>query len=237
MTGIVIFLASAAAGLIQSVTGFGAGIVTMLFFPIFFPLVKASALSASIALVLSSTLAWRYRKICPWKLTILPAGFYLVTSAVAIFASPYLPTLLLKRIFGVFLILLSIYFVALDGKIKAKANLPTAMVCAGLSGVTGGLFGIGGPPMVVYFLAALDDKEKYIATIQLFFAITGSYTLGLRVLNGIYTADLFIYTVIGAAAITLGKLAGIRIVDRINTEMMKKIVYVFLGISGVLNLF
>lgn len=236
MTGAAIFLASAAAGLIQSVTGFGAGIMTMLVFPLFFPMVEAAALSAAIALALSSTLAWRYRKVCPWKLIVLPAFFYLITTSVAILGAPYLPTELLKRVFGVFLILLSLYFLLLDGKIKAKADLPTAMLCAGLSGLTGGFFGIGGPPMVVYFLAALDDKERYIATIQLFFAITGGYMLVLRVASGIFTAELGVYTVIGVIAITLGKLVGIRIIDRINTETMKKIVYVFLGISGVLNL-
>lgn len=186
---------------------------------------------------MSSTLAWRYRRICPWKLILLPSAFYLVTTSVSILGAPYLPTVLLKRVFGVFLILLSLYFLLLDDRIKAKANLPTAMVCAGLSGVTGGLFGIGGPPMVVYFLAALDDKEKYIATIQLFFAVTGGYMLALRVASGIFTSELWVYTVIGVVAITLGKLVGIRIIDRINTETMKKIVYVFLGISGVLNLF
>lgn len=42
------------------------------------------------------------------------------------------------------------------------------------------------------------------------------------------------YTVIGMVAIHIGKLIGIRIVDRINTEMMRKMVYIVLGIPGLL---
>ncbi len=206
----------------------------MLFFPLFFSLVKASALSTAIVLQLSSTLAWRYRKHCQWKIVLQTAFFYLITSSIAVLLSPYLPTLLLKRVFGGFLICLSAYFLLVEGKFQIKANFTSALICGGLSGVTGGLFGIGGPPMVIYFLAGLDDKLSYIASIQLFFFLTGSYTMLLRVINGIYTADLLIYTAIGMVAIHVGKLIGIRIVDRINTEMMRKMVYIVLGISGLL---
>ena len=90
--------------------------------------------------------------------------------------------------------------------------------------------------MVVYFLAAMDDKEQYLATIQFFFFTTGLYTMILRCVNGIYTLDLMPYTVIGLIAVILGKWIGGRIVDRIDTVTMKKIVYVFLGLSGIATL-
>lgn len=234
MAAVVIVLSCLAAGLVQAVTGFGSGIITMLFFPLYYPLVKASALSTAIVLQLSSTLTWRYRKHCQWKIVLQTAFFYLITSSIAVLLSPYLPTLLLKRVFGGFLLCLSVYFLLVEGKFKIKANFISAFICGSLSGVTGGLFGIGGPPMVIYFLAALDDKLAYIASIQLFFLLTGGYTMILRVINGIYTSDLLIYTLIGMLAIHFGKLIGIRIVDRINVEMMRKMVYIVLGISGVL---
>jgi len=45
--------------------------------------------------------------------------------------------------------------------------------------------------MVVYFLAAMDDKEEYLATTQFFFFTTGAYTMILRNINGIYTPDRY----------------------------------------------
>lgn len=237
MAGIVTFGAAIVAGFIQAVTGFGAGIFMMLFFPMFFPILNASALSSSITLFASTSLAWRYRKHCQWKLLLLPTCIYLVFSSTVILLAPYLPTGILKKSFGVLLVVLSIYFLRFAGKIQVKPNLPSAMVCGGISGIASGLFGIGGPPMVIYFLSALDDKEKYLGTIQFFFAVTGAYNLVFRIFSGIYTAELLLYTLIGAVAVLIGGKVGTRLIERLDTETMKKIVYVFLGISGVLNLF
>lgn len=235
MAAAVVFLAPIVAGVIQSVTGFGAGIFMMVFFPAFFPILNASALSSSISFVGTCSLAWHYRKQCEWKLTLLPSAVYIAMSSVSILLAPYLPTTTLKRIFGVFMIILSIYFLTISGKLKIKANLVSATICSVLSGIVGGLFGIGGPPMVIYFLAALDDKEKYLGTIQLFFFITGAYTFIFRVINGIYTVDLVPYSILGVVAIMIGKKIGTKIVDRINADTMKKIVYAFLGFAGLTN--
>lgn len=237
MTAAVVFLAPIVAGIIQAVTGFGAGIFMMVFFPFFFPILNASALSASISLVGTCSLSWHYRKQSEWKLTLLPSAIYIAASSASILLAPYLPTDLLKRTFGFFLILLSIYFLTISGKLQIKASLLSATVCATLSGIVGGLFGIGGPPMVIYFLAALNDKEKYLGTIQLFFFITGIYTLVFRIINGIYTLDLIPYTLIGVAGIMVGKKFGTKIVDRINADTMKKLVYAFLGFAGLTNMF
>ena len=99
-----------------------------------------------------------------------------------------------------------------------------------------GLFGIGGPPMVLYYLAAMDSKEEYLGTIQAFFCLTGFYTLAMRILKGYYTLDLALPTLIGIAGILLGMLAGNRLQARINGVMMRKLVYAFLGVTGAINL-
>lgn len=237
MTAAIVLTAPVVAGIIQSVTGFGAGIFMMVFFPSFFPILNASALSSAISLAGTCSLSWHYRKQCEWKLTLLPAFVYIAASSASILLAPYLPTEILKKTFGVFLIILSIYFLTVSGKIKIKANLLSATICGTLAGIVGGLFGIGGPPMVIYFLAALDDKEKYLGTIQLFFFITGVWTLFFRILNGIYTWTLVPYTLIGIVGIMVGKKVGVRIVDRINADTMKKIVYAFLGFAGLTNIF
>ncbi len=236
MIGTVVFLAAVLAGVIQTVTGFGSGIFMMLFFPAFFPLLKASALSSSIGLMVTGGVTWRYRRYSKVKLTLLPAVFYVLASSVAISLGTVLPTVLLKKVFGAFLILLAIYFLCVDQTRKMKATIPMAVFCAALSGVVGGLFGISGPPMVVYFLSALDDKEEYLGTLQLFFFFAGIYTLLFRIYSGIYTADLFAYSIIGLSGVFIGMQFGYKIVDRLDKNRMKKIIYVFLGLSGVLNL-
>ena len=42
-------------------------------------------------------------------------------------------------------------------------------------------------------------------------------------------------TLLGIAAINVGKLFGLRIFQRLDGEKLRKIVYVFIGISGLMN--
>jgi uncharacterized membrane protein YfcA len=101
--------------------------------------------------------------------------------------------------------------------------------------VTSGLFGIGGPLMAVYFVSVSRDKESYIANIQCLFAVTNVVNFLLRISKGIYTVDLIPITLLGFAGITLGKMLGLRLLERMELEGMKKWVYLFVGASGVLT--
>lgn len=233
----VIALSSMVAGVIQSVTGFGSGIFLMLFLPIFMEVLRASALSSAVTLVLNLTLALHYRKHILYKLVLMPSLFYILVSSLALYAAPYVPQQTMLHILGGFLLALSIYFLFFPDRIQIKASLLTASICASLSGLFGGLFGIGGPPMVIYFLAATRKKEEYLGTIQFFFLVTAIYNFIFRIIRGIYTPDLLPLSLLGILAIVAGKEIGQRIIDRIHTKRMKKIIYIFLSISGVLNLF
>lgn len=55
-----------------------------------------------------------------------------------------------------------------------------------------------------------------------------------RCTNGLYTADLVPYTLIGFGSVLLGKQCGVHFVDSIDTSLMKKLVYSFIAISGLL---
>ena len=235
-TLLVVAGSSTAAGVVQALTGFGAGIVQMLFFPMLLPLLSASALSGAISLMLAVGMAWQYRKHIRKDLLVVPAIVYAVVSALALSFADSFDTTVMLKVFGAFLILLSVYFLGFSGKLRVKANVGTAAVCATLSGVVGGLFGIGGPPMVVYYLAAMEDKREYLGTIQAFFCFTNTYTLVVRLLKGFYTADMLLPTAVGIAAILLGQFIGGRIQSRINGDTMRKLVYAFLGVTGVINL-
>ena len=58
----------------------------------------------------------------------------------------------------------------------------------------------------------------------------------MRIANGIFTVDLLPAVFLGFAGITVGKLVGLRILDKINPGRIKKLVYAFVGISGILSL-
>lgn len=223
-------------GVIQSTTGFGSGIFIMLFFPLFLPILQSSALSTLVGLSAVLMLAWKYRAYAKPKIVVLPAVIYFIFSFAAIRFAKGADLSGLKAYFGLFLVAMSIYFIFFADRIKIKANFLSAFICASISGVASGLFGIGGPPMVVYILAITgDDKNSYIANSQLFFSITSLYTTLVRVFSGIITVDLLPLAIPGIIGMYIGKSFGTRIVEKINVQTMKKLIYIFLGLSGALT--
>ena len=236
MSWLVLALSALAGGTVQTVTGFGAAVVMMLFLPDFLGMIAAPAIVQTICAGLSIPLVIRFWKKANWRVCILPAVIYISCSAVIISLIGSFDLNVLKLLFGVFLVLLAAYFIFFAKTLKVKANIPTAILFSVISGVFSGLFGIGGPLMAVYFLAATEDKEQYVGTSQLFFAACNLFNLVMRCIRGIYTVDLIPMTIAGIAAINVGKWFGLKILDRLNQELMKKIVYAFIGIAGIVTI-
>lgn len=235
MSYFLIALASVGAGVIQSVTGFGAPVILMLVIPYFFNMITAPAVSSTIAMGASIALAWRFRKDIEWNTALFPSAVYLAFSMVAIRFAKNMDLDLLTLLFGIFLIILSAYFFFFSNRVPFKANWKTASICAAISGTTVGLFSIGGPLMAIYFVSASKKKESYLGNLQFMFAVSNVVNLGMRIANGIYTFDLLPFTLIGFVSIMVGKQIGLRILDKINPDRLKKLIYAFVGISGAIS--
>jgi len=218
------------------VTGFGAAVFLMLFIPYFFDMIAAPAVASAITMGLSLTLAWKFRAHIRFGCCLLPTIAYLIFSTTSIRLAKQLDLEFLSAAFGVFLIILAVYLFVFSERITMQANRRTAVACAVISGISSGFFGIGGPLMAVYFISAIEEKKAYIGTIQFLFAFTNTVNLMMRIANGIFTIELVPAVILGFVGITIGKLAGLRILDKIDPGKIKKLVYAFVGISGVLSL-
>jgi len=235
MNTLIVFFSSLLGGFVQTVSGFGCGIVMMLFLPYFIPLFQASGLSVLICTTLNVLLVVKYRKFTRFKLVIAPAAVSFLVSTICIYYSSRLNLASMKMIFSLFLIALAIYFIFFSEKIQLKSNLQTVIICAALAGAANGLFGIGGPPMALYFLAVTTGKEEYIGTTQTYFLLTSVYTTVVRIIGGILDAQLLFLSVPGILAILLGGWIGIRVVDKISHNKMKQVIYYALATAGVIT--
>ena len=224
------------AGILQGVTGFGAGIVMMIFLPTQFALIQSAGISTAICIVLCALMAYRYRKVINFKEIIIPAILYLGVSSCAIIFSKMVDQDLMKKVFGVFLVILAIYYLFFNKQTESKLNILMKLGCIVVSGLCDGLFGIGGPLMVLYFLNQTTSKEEYLGTIQTFFLINVTYNTIFRITNGIITMDHLSIILIGMLGIIIGFVIANKIVDRLDGEIIKKITYVVIGISGIINL-
>lgn len=233
ITMLIVALVSTMGGFIHGSTGFGYGIFVMIFFPNILPYLTGVGLSSMISMFGQFGIVYKFRKHIRWKLIFLPIIFYLVTSAVCINLSMNMDTSFLKGYLGAFLVILAIYFMFFNGKIKIKPNLPTAAVVGVMSGMLSGFFAIGGPPMVIYYLSATDTKEQYFGTCQTFFFLTGIYNTLIRVFKGIITAEILPLFFAGYAAMMLGIFVAGKVVEKINSNQLKKMVYGVIALSGV----
>ena len=231
----VIVLTALAAGFVQAVSGFGGALVMMMSLPYFMEMKYAAALGGVICIPLCASLAWQYRKHIDWKLVFVPAVIYLVTSSISIRAAATLELGWLKAVFGILLILLAVYFSFFSSKIHIEANFKTALICAGLSGVTGGLFGIGGPLMVLYYLAVTDNTKTYLGTINILFLITELYNSIIRYYNGLIRTDMWQVVICGFVAIIIGQFFGTKAAGKLNPATVKKSIYVMLAVSGLVT--
>lgn len=230
----VIFLGAVAAGMIQSVTGFGAGIVLVILLSGFFSLPVSSSINTAICMGITVFLTLKYRKSIDLRLMSVPLVCYLSVSVNLIRAIENFNLTELSICFGLFLMALGLYFLVLEDKIHLKNSAAAGAVCGLISGVLSGLFGIGGPTMGLYLVTVTDNREKYLGTIQCFFTITGVVNMITRISCGIFTAEQVPTVLFGVAGILLGAVIGTKITQKMNIQKLKKSVYVFVVFAGLL---
>lgn len=99
----------------------------------------------------------------------------------------------------------------------------------------GGLFGIGRPLLVLYFLAVSKSKEEYLGNINGVFAITTLQQLITRISVGILTWEAVPAILVGIVFVLIGRFWGSRVVDKLDVARMKRGIYIFLIIAGILT--
>lgn len=236
MVWFVVAAASLVAGIIQSVTGFGSVVFLMMVLPFYFDMIDAPALAIVINQLFCMALCWKYRRHIQWRMALPPTiAFGLANLLTMPFVSG-LDLSVLVLVFSVFLMLLALYFLVVARRIRVTPKPASGVICGALCGISAGLFAIGGPPMAVYFVAAAEDHLSYLACMQFLFTVTGVTGIVGRLCSGLLHAAILPYAAAGAVCILLGAVIGGRIASCLNAEIMRNVVYVFVGVSGLILL-
>ena len=232
---ITIILISAMGGFIQRVSGFGFGIFVMLFLPyLVTPHTAASAISTIISCIMSGYNAFTYRKHVPFKKIIPLIVGAVIMIPLAVRFSVVISADFFKRLLGIALMILSIYFICFNQRFKIKPTFLNGVLAGGMGGVLNGLFSTGGPPIVLYLMSSIDNNLMYFASAQCYFCVTGIYSITVRALNGVITPDVLIYAAIGFFGCIFGNIAGKYTFDKLNANMLRKIVYFGMLASGLI---
>lgn len=234
---ILLFAFCIGAAFVQRVSGFGFGIFIMTILPYLMPSYgEATALSGILAMVTSAIIVaktWRHlsvKRLLPILITFIIISFFGVQFVA------HTEEHLLKKILGVVLIIASVYFCFISEKIRLRPTLPVQISMGTLSGLMGGLFGMQGPPAVLYFLASSKTKEQYIALAQTYFLVGNLMMTIFRFQNGFLTVEVCHAWCYGIAGVLLGTWIGSKVFKRISLPTLRKVVYLFIAISGLVAL-
>ena len=234
---IFLILIGMGAGFVQRVSGFGLGIFAMVFLPHFMPAQSAAAISCLFSCVTSSYNAIRYRRNIVYRTALPMVAAALITIPLAVFFAKRISGNGFQLLLGVVLILLSLYFLVFNHRVKIAPTARNGFLAGAVGGTLNGLFSTGGPPVVLYLSCATTNKEVYFATIQFYFCFTNIYAIIMRGVNGILTKDAVIYAAIGLVGCMAGDALGKRVFHKLNGEMLKRIIYIGMIVSGIVMFF
>ncbi|MCQ2216571.1 MAG: sulfite exporter TauE/SafE family protein [Bacteroidales bacterium] len=236
-TIILLLFASTCASVVQRVSGFGFGIFVMTMLPYIMPTYpEATALSALLAGTLSIMVVvqlWRHINL-KHLLPILSVFF--VTSWIAIQFLEYIDEKIMKIIFGSVLIILSVYFFIISDKVRVKPLLWIQAVLGSVSGLMGGFFNMQGPPAVLYFVASEKNKDNYMAVTQAYFLAGNLFMTVVRYFKGYLTEAVGMGYLYGLGGVVIGFFVGKVIFDRVSHDLLRKLIYGFMAVSGVYSL-
>jgi uncharacterized membrane protein YfcA len=148
----------------------------------------------------------------------LPLGGY------ALIHAPAEPT---QIVLGVFVIGTAVLM--LRGFHLAKTPGPGASTGAGVaSGVLNGAFGIGGPPVVLFYFSTPGAAAIGRASVIFFFLFTDLLGVGYFSTQGIVTAQTFVQSIAWLPALLIGVWIGVHGFRRMNQDAFRRWVLVIL---------
>ena len=232
-----IFLLAAGASFIQRTIGFGFGIFIMTALPFLMPsYAEAVTLSGLLSLTSATVVMIQYVKFVTWKRLLPMVGAFVIFSTAAIFMLDKIEGPAMRQILGIMLVILSLYFSFFKEKLQ-KFIRPTKGWLLGtgsVSGVMGGLFGMHGPPVVLYLVVSEPSKDHYMGMIQTYAVITNITMLIVRAWNGYVTPTVGISYLYALGGLAIGILVGNWAFKRIPNRLFTYIVYAYIGISGMI---
>ena len=232
---IEIFILTIGASFVQRTTGFGFGIFIMTLLPFLMPSYgEATALSGLLALTTSAIITFRMRQYITWKRLIPFLVTFIIISSGAICLLTRIHDDILRKILGIVLIIMSLYFTFFNSRIKLKTTLPYQIGAGTISGVMGGFFGMQGPPAVLYFISSEPDKSHYMAMAQTYFLIGNIMMTIVRASNGFLTDTVGHCYILCLAAVLIGTLLGSWAFRHIPGRIFPYVVYSYIGISGLI---
>ncbi len=223
------------AGLVRGFSGFGAAMVLVPILAATFGPRLAVPVLTLLDLALTAPIAWRLRRRCaPREVLPLMAGHALalpVGIMVLVTADPEA----LRRAMGA-LVLAVALLMALGWRRRTAPGSTATVAVGGAAGFLSGATGIGGPPVVLFWLSGQDGAPRVRANIFVFFTLTGTLALAGFAVAGLVTAEALRLALMLGPAYAAGLLLGGRVFGRADERLFRPAALLLIAAIGVVSL-
>lgn len=219
--------------LVKSVSGFGATLVSM---PILANFVNLKILVPLFGLfeVYSGIIVIRKSKhIYSNRMTRLIIAGLLVGTFIGSRLFVNIDTEVLKKYFALLVGLFATYNIFFSKMSLKKIDADWSILAGFLGGLSGALFGLNGPPVVVFYTSQVTDRKMIRNSLFAVFLIDSLWKTILYIENGVITFRLFTLSLLFLPFIFLGLKLGKKIHLKISDNIFKKIVGVILLVSSL----
>ena len=177
---------------------------------------------------------WVYRRHIDWKLAIAPLCMVIAGDALGVLLLKNVDVTVMKAIFGVVLILLSVEQLWREFRGNpTRAGHPVRMTALGVSaGVLCGMFGVGAL-LAAYLSRVTEDDATYKGTMSIIFTIENWFRVIAYSAAGLLTAVSLTRAAMLLPFMAVGLFLGIRLSGRLNARTMRIIIGVMLLLSGL----
>lgn len=232
---IYIIIVTLLSFILKGITGFGntlimASLLSFVISPkIITPIDLLLGLPINLFLVLKERDNLNFKIVIPLSLLLL---FGAIPGSMVL---KYVNDNILKSILGLVIIFIGVEMFIRKNKTtnKTKKN-PLVLAIIGIfSGLIAGVFGIGAF-LVAYIQRTTDNHSQFRVNLCFVFLVENVFRFITYYITGIFNSRVFYYSIILYPVVIIGLLIGFKLSDRMEEEIIQRLVILFLIISGSL---
>lgn len=220
---------------IKGLTGFASALFAIPLLALFLDIKFVVPVFVLFDFISGGILAVQTRRFIDRRCALLVLSGLIVGGAVGTYFLLSLGSETLKKVFGAVVILFALRILILE---NAEAKRQLSRIWAPLSGIAGGftgaMFGLDGPPLVLYLAHQLRDKQVFRATLYGLFFAHACYRLTLYWFGNLITVDVIKFALYLTPFLLVGILLGSRLHTKISQNTFRKIIAFILVITGML---
>lgn len=232
MSALAIFV----AGVLRGFTGFGAGMVIVPALSLIYTPPVAVATLVMIEIVATAQLMPRLVPHVEWR-TVLPLGAMACLGLpIGAWALLNADPAVMRRVIGV-VVLFSAFVLSCGVRFSIAPGRAIAAGAGALSGVLSGATGVGGPPIILFYLSGPQNKMIARASITSVFAVTTTLMSLIFWREGVLTAHLLLRCAIFAPLYIVAVWMGTHMFSIASEAVFRRAAFVVLFVMALLALF